>query len=65
MKVVKYLLVLTILFYSCNKEKKAEIKSDIKNLIVTNELKDINLASGKIITWNKTYLQLKPNVNSI
>ena len=49
MKVVKYFLVLTILFYSCNKEKNEEIKSDIKNLIVTNELKDINLASGKII----------------
>ena len=49
MRLLKYLLVVTVLFNSCNKEKKEEKFSEKTNLIATNELKDINLSSGKII----------------
>ncbi len=49
MRLLKYLLVVAILFNSCNKVKKEEKFSEKTNLIATNELKDINLSSGKII----------------
>ena len=49
MRLLKYFLVVSIFFYSCKNEKKEEKFSDKPNLIATNELKDIILASGKII----------------
>ena len=49
MRFLKYLLVVTIFFYSCKKENEEEKFSETTNLIATNELKDITLASGKII----------------
>ena len=49
MRLLKYLFVVAIFCYSCNKEKKEEKISEKTSLIATNELKDINLSSGKII----------------